>query len=72
MVICSKGISEECFSFNFNVNASLSFFEHLEGFRRALRHLGTCELGHTKRTQTLGHLSHSGTRALRALKHLGT
>ena len=31
MIICLKGISEECFSFNVNVNASLKFLWALGG-----------------------------------------
>ena len=41
MIICLKDISEECFSFNENVNVSLISFEHSGGFRKELRHLDT-------------------------------
>ena len=49
--------------------SALSFFEHSECSRRAIRHWDTQgALGHS----AFGHLSHSGTRALKAFKKWGT
>ena len=68
MIICLKGISEECFSFNFNVNASLKAFEGHSSTWGLRGHLGTRRAlkGHSD-TRTL--IEHSGTWTLR---HLGT
>ena len=62
MIICLKGISEKCFLFNVNVNASLKFPWALEGlseYIQTLGHLGTrgtfevgtLALGHSEDTQ---------------------
>ena len=67
MNICWKGISEECFSFNVCVNASLKLLWALAGLSK-----GTSALGHSKGTEVFGNLKDSGTRALRALGHLST
>ena len=64
MVICLKGISEECFSFNFNVNASLKFFWALGGLSE-----GTQALGHLR---TWAHEAHSDTRVLKPFGHSST
>ena len=65
MIICLKGISEECLSFNVNVNAGLSSFEYSEGSRKSLREpLFTWAFGH------LRHSSTYDTRALKAFRHL--
>ena len=87
MIIYLKRISEECFLFNLNVNASLKFLWALEGFteatqelkhsagtRRDLSHSGTqSALGHLGIQSALeGHLRHLDTQALRALRNLGT
>ena len=77
MIICLKCISEECFSFNVNVNASLKFLKALGWLLLYTHALGHSEvtwtLAHWEGTQrALSHLRHSGTRALVALGHLGT
>ena len=64
MVICSKGISEEYFSFNFNVNASLKFLWALGDFSE-----DTQELGHLG---TWAHEAHSDTQVLKPLGHSST
>lgn len=76
MVICVKRISEKCFSFN-NVNTSLNSFEHSEGYRRAIRHLGTQRAnGHLEGTRRafrhLGRSSTQGTQGNQALGSTGT
>ena len=55
MIICLKGVSEQCFSFNVNFNANLKFpwalgglsegtqaLEHSEGTWALVGHLSTC------------------------------
>ena len=70
MIICLKGIPEECFSFNGNVNTSRSFLEHLEGSQRAIKgYLGTQRTLRHLDTQILRTARNLGTWALR---HLGT
>ena len=66
MIICLKRISEECFSFNVNVNTSLKLLGAFTGLSEDNQ-----SLGHSEGTRALRHLSHSGTRALRVLRHLG-
>ena len=62
MIICLKGVSKECFSFNVNVNASLRFlwaFGGLSESNQTVGHSeGTWTLGHSQGTQALGHLRH--------------
>ena len=68
MIIYLKEISEECFSFNVNVNFSLKFLRTLGGLSE-----GTEALGHSEGTQrAFRHLRHSGNRAIRALRYLKT
>ena len=72
-----KSISEECFLFNVNDNVSLKFLLTLGGLLEGTHALGdskdTWALGHSQGTRrALGRLGHSGIRALRALRHLGT
>ena len=78
MAVCLKGISEECFLFNVNVNTSLKFLWALGGLSEGTEALGHLKgawsksRGHSKGTRTLGHLRYSDTPALRALEHLDT
>ena len=85
MIICLKCISEECFSFNVNNNASLKFLKalgwllqythalgHSEVTWTLIGHLDTCALGgHSKGTLAPKTLRHSSTCSTRALGHLG-
>ena len=65
MIICLKGISEECFSFSGNVNASLKFLWALRGLSQ-----GTQILGYSKGIWAL--VQSEGPRALRRSRHSGT
>ena len=66
MIICSKDISEKCFSFNLNVYASLKFYWALRGLLEDSQ-----ALGHSESTRALGGYS-KGTWALEALRYLST
>ena len=76
IIICLKRISEECFSFNVNVNTSLKFLWALRALSEGNQALGHSEdtwaLRHLESTRrALQHLRHSGTQNLRSLGHLG-
>ena len=76
MIICLKGISEECFSFSGNVNASLKFLWALRGLSEGTQILGYSKgiwaLVQSEGPRALGRLRHTGTGSFRVLRHLGT
>ena len=76
MIICLNSISEERFSLNGNVIANLKFPWALGGLSEGTQGLkqskGTWTLEYLKGTWAFGHLSYSGTWALRVLSHLDT
>ena len=64
MIICLKGISEECFLLNVNVNTSLKCLWGLRGLSEGIQ-----SLAHSEGTQAFRALSHLGTQGTRALGH---
>ena len=61
MITCLKGIPEECFSFNFNVNVILKFLWALRGSSGGTQTLGQSG---SRALRVLGHLTTNGTQAL--------